>query len=144
MTKEVGIMLLSHWNFCSGTLFILMCLFEPFMWLIPQYFLWLPLSGVNDLMILFKNNLAKYWAHGSRALENHTWFSGKTGMLESVKPQRPSVCWWLWPAKDLCWKVQFCTEKLVAPQTVPVIVCNKLTVKLCQSPVTNCVRTPLV
>lgn len=88
------------WNFCSGILFILVP-FEPFMWLTPQYFLWLTFSDANDLMILLKNNLAQYWPHGSRALENHRWFSGRAGMLENIKPQRPSLCW---PAKDLCWK----------------------------------------
>lgn len=95
------------------------CLFEPFMWLTSQYFLWLPLSDINDLS---KNSLAEYWPYESRALENHTWFSGRAGMLGSVKPQEPSKCW---PAKNLCWRVQFCTEMLIPPQTIPVIVCNK-------------------
>lgn len=57
-------------KFLLPTLFILMCLFKPCMWLTPQCFLWLLLFGINDLVILCKkSDLAEYRPYESRALK---------------------------------------------------------------------------
>lgn len=131
ITKVARIMLLSCWNFCFPSLFIFLCLFKCCAWLTSQCFLWLLLFGIKDSMTLCKkSDLAEYRLHESRALGNHIWSLGSSGVLESDKPWR----WWLWLAKDLYCEVLFCMEMVISPWTATVIACNKLTMNF--SPVT--------